>query len=101
MGRYQYMPRRTPGHHRRTLAMYQLDRVLGTDVIPPTFMARHQETARRIIELSDSRQDLVRNALTGYISNVEIEATLSRLKVLAKFMKPIIEKSDGLVFSSK
>ena len=61
----------------------------------------NQQTARRIIELSESRQDLVRNALTGYISDVEIEATLSRLKVLAKFMKPIVEKSDGLVFSSK
>lgn len=60
-----------------------------------------QEFARRIIQLSKSGQHLVRDALTGYISDQEIESTLSRLKTLAKFMKPIVEALSGLVISEK
>jgi hypothetical protein len=30
-----------PGFHRRTLAMYKLDQLLGANVIPPTFLAKH------------------------------------------------------------
>jgi hypothetical protein len=35
------IPTNMPGYHRRTLAMYELDKVLGANVIPPTFLARH------------------------------------------------------------
>jgi hypothetical protein len=218
------MPTMQPGHHRRTVAMFKLDQLLGTDVIPPTFLAKHKgkmgtvmeevegktgkeakddqykdpvarqalsdpitrqalsklylldviagqvdrhsgnyviemqggvvkgvkgidldlafgegytgatvekwnkqiqeglpgkrsdeiggqmpaeldvneidhKLARKIGQLAGPEKNKVREALMGYMSETEIEATMSRLKSLAEFLKPIIDKEDGQVIS--
>lgn len=229
-GRKHDMPVRSPGHHRRTVAMYKLDKILGSDVIPPTFLAKHhgvvgtfmekaigvkstsptesstkthydsvgklylldviagqvdrhhgnyliemkggvvqgvkgfdldlafgmgytgkklinwekdfkakddpskfteeektkqraetkseirnqvagklpfeltelnQKTARRVVQLSNNGQQIIRDAMKGFINEAEIEATVDRLKVLAKMLKPIIKHSEGTVVSKK
>ena len=49
------MPVMQPGHHRRTLAMFKLDQLLGTDVIPPTFMAKHKGKLGTVMEEVESK----------------------------------------------
>jgi hypothetical protein len=41
MGIKKGIPEMFPAEHRRTLAMYELDKALGADVILPTFLAKH------------------------------------------------------------
>jgi len=55
--------------------------------------------AQKITSLAGPEKNQVREALMGYISDTEIEATMSRLKSLAEFLKPIIDKKNGEVIS--
>lgn len=56
-----------------------------------------QPFAVKIVELATSREAEVRAALNGLLSDTEIDATIDRLKALARFLKPLIDSKDGVM----
>jgi hypothetical protein len=52
--------------------------------------------AERIVKLAEA-PDTISNVLTGLLVKPEIDATLNRLKSLAGFLRPLLEKTDGPV----
>jgi hypothetical protein len=53
-----------------------------------------QSFAKRIIEIAETGQQKIRDALGGLLPEAEINATIDRLKSLAKVLKPLIGKED-------
>lgn len=50
LGSLMGIPKQDPGFHLRTLAMYKLDQLLGANVIPPTFLAKHSGKLGTVME---------------------------------------------------
>ena len=67
--------------------------------IPVEVIEIDQKLAQKITSLAGPEKNQVRKAMMGYISDTEIEATMSRLRSLAEFLKPIINKKNGEVIS--
>jgi hypothetical protein len=44
------IPQMHPNFHLRTLAMYELDKVLNANIIPPTFLARHGDKVGTVMK---------------------------------------------------
>jgi len=53
--------------------------------------------ARKIIDLAQNKQEAVRSALTDFITDKEITATLVRLGKLANFLQQLINTNDGVL----
>ncbi len=58
-----------------------------------------QAFVKRIIKTADEGIQDVRDALTGFISDAEISTTISRLKTLADFLRPLVDKMEGPVLT--
>lgn len=73
------MPQMLPGFHRRTLAMYKLDQLLGANVIPPTFLAKHNDQIGTVMQKieGNSYYQKITTGEKGHETNFSLKAEAS------------------------
>jgi len=76
------IPEKMPGFHRRTMAMYELDKVLGANVIAPAFLAKHGGKIGTVLAKVENKKATGEEATSEEKNQPQVQKSLSNLFLL-------------------